>query len=347
MELAVGTEPRPEYSSFELAAAARKLVEDVMLTKPGENVVITADSMSDARVVNATANAAFAMGAIPTVVWYPTGKSACIDPPAPVGGAIERADVWIEYAVAYILYSKPFQQALANGARYICLTGMDVDMMVRTIGKVDYLEMIELGELLRTSLEQAKHVEVTSPAGTKLVAEHKDTVVRQSGRLADEKGKAIMLGGQIAWGPVFESINGVLVFDGALWPPMELGLLRNPVTLIIEKGLVKRVEGGTEARIFEQWLASYDHPAMYHLAHYSLGFNPGVLRPTGRIVEDERVFGCMEFGVGQTRAGAPSHTDGIVLNPTIILDGKAMEVDGVYTDPEARRLCRELGVPGY
>ncbi|MDP2871993.1 MAG: hypothetical protein Q8P31_05575, partial [Bacillota bacterium] len=86
---------------------------------------------------------------------------------------------------------------------------------------------------------------------------------------------------------------------------------------------------------------------MYHLAHYSLGFNPGVLRPTGRIVEDERVFGCMEFGVGQTRSGAPSHTDGIVLNPTIVLDGVHMETEGRYVHPAAAALCRELGVPGY
>lgn len=347
MELAVGTEPRNEYWSFEVAAAARKLIEDVMLVKPGETVAITADTMSDARVVEATAKAAYAAGAIPVTVWYPTGSSACIEPPAPVGGAVGRADVWIEYNVAYILYTKAWQDCIANGGRYICLTGMDVDMMVRTIGKVNYPKMIELGEYLRGTLEAAREIVVTGPAGTELYAEHRGCQVRQSGRLASSKGVSIMLGGQVAWGPAMESINGVLVFDGALWPPMELGILRQPVRLTLDKGIVTRVEGGPEARIFEQWLARFNHPAMYHLAHYSLGFNPGVLRPTGRIVEDERVFGCMEFGVGQTRAGAPSHTDGIVLNPTIILDGVHMEKEGRYVHPTATALCRELGVPGY
>jgi leucyl aminopeptidase (aminopeptidase T) len=347
MELAIGTEPRNEFWAFELGAAARKLVEQVMLVKPGEKVVITADTMSDARVVDVTAKAVFSAGAIPVVVWYPTGESACIDPPAPVAGAVEASDVWIEYAVAYILYSSAFHKAIKNGCRYICLTGMDADMMVRCIGNVNYVKLIELGELLRSTLEKSNRIEVTSPAGTDLVAEHRGCPVRQSGRIATEKGQAIMLGGQVAWGPAFDSINGTLVFDGALWPPMELGILRNPVKLTIEKGLVKKVEGGSEARLFEQWLARYNHPAMYYLAHYSLGFNPGVLRPTGRIVEDERVFGCMEFGIGQTRAGAPSHTDGIVLNPTIILDGLIMEENGVYKIPEAARLCKELGVPGY
>ena len=93
---------------------------------------------------------------------------------------------------------------------------------------------------------------------------------------------------------------------------------------------------------------------MYRIAHYSLGFNPGVTQPTGRIVEDERVFGCIELGMGSQGAqimgktwSAASHTDGVVLNPTIILDGVTMEKDGVYQLEPIIEACRELGAPGY
>jgi leucyl aminopeptidase (aminopeptidase T) len=93
---------------------------------------------------------------------------------------------------------------------------------------------------------------------------------------------------------------------------------------------------------------------MFWIAHYSLGFNPGVTRPTGRIVEDERVFGSIEFGLGsqgpQHRAKtwwAASHTDGIVLSPTILLDGVALEVSGRYAHPGVVVACRALGVAGY
>ncbi len=37
---------------------------------------------------------------------------------------------------------------------------------------------------------------------------------------------------------------------------------------------------------------------MCRVAHWSLDYNPGMTKSTGRIVEDERVFGCVEFGVG-------------------------------------------------
>ena len=107
-----------------------------------------------------------------------------------------------------------------------------------------------------------------------------------------------------------------LAFDGALWPPLELGKLSNPVKLEIKEGRVTKIEGGAEADIFADWLKSFNDPNICRIAHYSLGFNPGVIRPTGRIVEDERVFGGID-GIGSQGAAimgecwnAASHTDG-------------------------------------
>jgi leucyl aminopeptidase (aminopeptidase T) len=163
-----------------------------------------------------------------------------------------------------------------------------------------------------------------------------------------------MLAGQVSWCPVEETINGKLVFDGALWPPAELGKLHQPVELTIEKGAITKVEGGPEAKTFEQWLRAFNDPTMYWIAHFSLGFNPGVTKVSGRIVEDERIFGCIELGIGSQGAqimgktwSSASHTDGVILNPTILLDGVAMEKDGVYQLPALIDACRELGVPGY
>ncbi|MGI6702907.1 MAG: hypothetical protein ACOX42_02545 [Clostridia bacterium] len=85
-----------------------------------------------------------------------------------------------------------------------------------------------------------------------------------------------------------------------------------------------------------------------------MGFNPGVTKPTGRIVEDERIFGTIEFGFGsqgKTLGGAfwnaASHTDGVVMSPTLIFDGKVFEENGIYLDEKAREYCKKLGVAGY
>ena len=354
MDISIGTEMRDEYLSWEVETGARKLVEDIMLTKEGENVVITADTSSDMRVVQATARAAFAAQAVPTVVLHSTQKEAFMEPPPPVAGAIHRADVWIEYAVALVFLTEAWRQALEQGVRYICLTGMDATMMVNTIQRVRYDKLLAMGELLRNTIQKADKVEIYSPGGTELIAFNHGRKVRQSGKLADTKGEAIMLGGQVSWCPIEETINGKVVFDGALYPPTELGKLNESVELILKDGVVTDIRGGTEAKIFERWMASFNDPNMYRLAHYSLGFNPGVTKPSGRIVEDERIFGIIEMGLGtqgpQIRGktwSAAAHTDGVVMNPTIVLDGVEMEKDGVYQLESLVEACRELGVPGY
>jgi len=227
-------------------------------------------------------------------------------------------------------------------------------MLVNCIQRVRYEQLLELGNLLRDTVQAAEKVEVYSPGGTEIVAYNQGRLARQSGKLADTKGEAIMLGGQVSWCPMEETINGKLVFDGALYPPTELGKLNSPVELTLKEGVVTDVNGGVEAKIFERWLAGFKDPNMYRLAHFSLGFNPGVTKPTGRIVEDERIFGCIEMGVGsqgpQIRGKtwkAAGHTDGIVLNPTIVLDGVEMEKEGVYRMDSIVQKCRDLGAPGY
>ena len=351
----IGMETRDEYMSYELARGALTLVRDVMLVKPGENVVITGDSCTDRRVVEATAGAVFAVGGKPTVIYSPTAPNSCIQPYAPIAAAVERADVWIEFTYSYVMHSPCFRAALEAGCRYICLTGMDVMMMVRTIANIDYDLVIALGETLQRHVQASDEVIVKSASGTDLKGYNRGRRVRLSGRKATEKGYPVMLAGQISWNPIEETIEGELVFDGAIWPPLELGKLGSPVALTLREGRVTDIRGGHDAEVFKRWMEGLNDPEnMYRLAHYSLGFNPGVTAITGRIVEDERVFGCMEFGIGSQGKSimarewaAAGHTDGIALNPTIILDGEVYEEDGVYMHPEVREICKKMGVPGY
>lgn len=351
----IGMEMRDEYMSFELAKGAMTLARDVMLVQPGETIVISGDSCTDRRVVEATANAVFAIGGLPTIIYYPTYPETCMEPYAPIAAALEHCDVWIEFAYSTIMHSNCFRASLAAGVRYINLTGMDAMMMVRTISNIDYKLVVEMGEAIQRIVQNSDEVIVKSPGGTNLKGYNRGRRVRLSGKLATEKGYPIMLAGQVSWCPIEETIEGKLVFDGALFPPMSLGKLNEPVALTLKDGRVTDIQGGREAKVFSQWMESLNDPEnMYRLAHYSLGFNPGIKAVTGRIVEDERVFGCIEFGIGSQgksilgkQWAAAGHTDGIVLNPTIILDGEVFEENGVYKNEEIREFCKKLGIIGY
>jgi leucyl aminopeptidase (aminopeptidase T) len=347
MEFTLGTEPRNEYYEIELARAAYKLVTEMRPVESGQQVLISADTASDARVVQATTRAVYVVGGVPTVIWYPTLPAPMQEPPRPLTKAVTGADVWIDFAVAYQLYSPAYHAAIKNGCIYVCLTGMDVDMMVRTIGRVSYPPLQKMTTRLYQISQAAEIVRVTSPAGTDLRMK-----IDKAGDLfweppPAEGGYPQMLGGQSGFMAHRESFEGVLVFDGALWPPVELGVLRTPVRLIIEGGYVKRIEGGSEATVFARWLESFEHPQAYLMDHACYGFNPGVTRPSGRILEDERIFGCMQFGVGASEYGSPAHTDGVVLNPSVWLDDVQIEEAGRYVHPELMALCGAMGAPGY
>ncbi|NMB88400.1 MAG: hypothetical protein GYA17_08555 [Chloroflexi bacterium] len=347
MSAALGTEPLPTYYHIELAHAAHKLVSEVRPIQAGQQVVITGDTASDERVLNAVAGAVYTAGGLPTILRYITLPSPMLPPPLPVSQAVASADVWFDFSVAYQLYSPAYQAAIDHGCIYVCLTGMDVDMLVRTVGRVAYPPMQAMAQRVYQMSQAAESVHVTSPAGTDLWMK-----VDKAGDSFWEPAPATggfpqMLGGQSGFMAYRENYEGRLVFDGALWPPAELGLLHQPVQLSLRNGLIQDIRGGGEALIFQRWLDSFHHPQAYLMDHACYGFNPGVTRPSGRILEDERVFGCMQFGIGATAYGSPAHTDGVVLNPSVWLDGVQIEDNGKYIHPELVQFCHQMGAPGY
>jgi len=157
-----------------------------------------------------------------------------------------------------------------------------------------------------------------------------------------------MLAGQIGWSPRFETINGIIAFDGSIVPP--IGLVKEPVKLHVEKGKIVKVEGGKDALDYEAWLRSFNDPNMFSMAHACYGFNPGA-KLTGNILEDERVWCCTEWGIGYVGPmlappdgiSAASHSDGICLNTSVWLDGVQITDKGKVIHKDLIELAKKLG----
>jgi len=335
---------------LEVHGAAYYLVHDLLKVKRGESVAVTIDTESDPQVADAVAGAATALGAKPFIFTVPTpsgGVGKAADPDLPVdalSAALAASDVWVEFNNQWLLYSTPHERALAAGkVRHICLVGMDADMMIRTIGRVSIDKYLPFWSKLAELTANSKEMTITTPAGTDLrFRNHPETASRPATGMAETPGSH-MLGGQIGWTPELETIEGILVFDGALTPP--LGKLEDPVKLEISEGVVQNITGGSSAVAFANWLQSLDDPNMYRLAHVCYGFNPGA-KLTGNIVEDERVWGATEWGLGYKRPSpvvpdgipAKSHTDGICLQSTVESDFGTLIKDGEPVHPELVRL---------
>lgn len=332
---------------LELAKAAKTIVEYICNLRRGEEVLIYADTAVDRTVAEQIAEAAHVAGGIVSLVLYETRPEVDIEPPPPLAAAMREADLIIELAEKYIIHTEAYLEALKT-ARILCLTGMTAEMMKRCIADVDYPKMLELGDALVEVLKQGDKMEVKTPGGTDLRCEPGNRPVEHNATRISTPGEESFLGGQVSWYPVESTINGTLVFDGSIWPPEDLGLLKQPIKLRIEKGEIRNIEGGTEAERLESWLESFNDSKMFKIAHFSYGFNPGA-RLSGKILEDERVFGCIELGIGSQVPSfevgpASAHTDGIMLNPTLILDDEVIEREGKFIHPQLAKIADALQI---
>jgi leucyl aminopeptidase (aminopeptidase T) len=222
-------------------------------------------------------------------------------------------------------------------------------MMVRMVGNVNYPALVDYLEELTKMTKAARFVRTTSPSGTDVKVElDPNRPVIYSAGYADTPGFHTILG-QVAFAPKFETINGVVVFDGSVYPPIKL--LKQPIKLVIRQGVVERIEGGNEASRFEEWLKSWNDPLMLRIAHGpTYGCCP-TAELTGNIAEDERVWGSTTWGLGYVSPtmappdgiSAASHTDGIVLDNSLWLDDEQVWDKGKPVHPKLVKLAKELG----
>jgi len=338
---------------FELAEAARRLATKILGVKPGEEVVITADSGSDWRVVTATAQAIKLAGGKPVVLWFNMPERIGYDVERYIASrsivsALLNADIWVEFNRSWLLYSKIYDEVMRAGrVRYLILVGMDADMMVRLIGRVDIDLLLEFQERLASIISKSREFTLETPEGSHMTFRNDPSrpilvegVVRGPGDYA--------LIGQVDWAPIEESINGIFVADGTIYPPHELGILRRPVRISIEKGRIVEISGGREAEILRRYLEDLGDTKMYSVAHIALGVHPNA-RLSGNILEDERIWGSVDWGFGSQSPSfkgalglASSHIDAVALGATLIADGETLIKNGEFVHKDLRELARKL-----
>jgi len=353
--------------SFEVSRAARILVEQLMGVQAGETIVLTADTGSDLRAVEATAAAAYECGAKPLIVTHlcPAAMGKSGDPYLPVdalSAVLKEADVWVEYDSAGLMFTTPYDVAMAENRdlRAICMGSGDVDLLVRCVGRVDFDAMAVFEDKLLDVLHDASTMRMTTTAGTD-VSFNLDPKIPfcGTGKLFAQGAPpagSYTLPGAIAWAPDLASVSGTVVFDGAIGiPALNLGVLQRPIVLQIEGGGIAKFGGGPEAGLLEPYLKSFNHPQTLRLAHTGIGFNPGAITRArfGNLLEDERIWGSMHWGIGEIsnnlipggQVPAPMHCDGICLGCSLEVDGVSVLKSGNFVHPELLDPARRLRKP--
>lgn len=312
---------------LELSNVSRRIVEQLLSITPDEDVVVICDP-EKAQVARAVASAARGVGAETNLLVMPQLDSHGNEPNAVVAAAMKEADVAFTATTHAITHTRARLAASETGTRVAVLRGVTEDMMIAGGINTDFEQLRETTAAVRDVLDATEHAHVTSPAGT-------DVTMDLTGRSAfsldgyyHDYGFATLPPGEAPTSPAEGSAEGEVVIDYSM---DSIGELDDPISLTFEDGFVTAVEGGKEARELRRIIDEADENAG-NMAEFALGTNPDA-RLIGNLAEDKKLAGTVHFAVGDNESLGGSlqsniHLDGVVLDPTVRLDGTVVLEDG-------------------
>jgi leucyl aminopeptidase (aminopeptidase T) len=307
-------------------------------------VLVISDTAHDARVWQVVQSILSELGADVTVALFDRRPADYYDPPAAVCESMLASDINVLIASTGMLHSPANFRAMQAGIPAICMDGgMTLEMFQSGAVTDDMTQIAVRKHFVAKDVfgAQANECRVTSRHGT-------DFSYRVAGRIfvpplpsaAFDPYKIVHFdkeenrnGGNLYYylfptgefnvAPIEGSGNGKLVIDLTMH---HLGRLSTPIELTVERGRVVSIEGGVDARILRDYLRVYgDENAYMCPAEASVGVNAkAIVRGVQR--EDKNIMGTMHFGLGTNidvggSVSSKIHMDGVVLEPTLFVDG--------------------------
>ncbi|UCH90350.1 MAG: aminopeptidase [Thermoplasmata archaeon] len=219
--------------------------------------------------------------------------------------------------------------------------GVTLEMFKKTV-PIDYSELRHKASSLKTILDDAESVHITTAAGTNI-----DIGLRgRSTKCDDGDFSKPGAGGNLPCGEVFISpelgrAEGTIVFDGSISSAEGAILIKTPITVQVKEGFCAEPAGGEEAEELKSTLLKAEETTrtfeaegklpsseldsylknIYHLGELGIGLNPAA-EIVGNILEDEKVFRTCHIAVGSNYdedANALTHLDGLIYNPTMVV----------------------------
>ena len=304
--------------------------------KPGENLLIIADTQTNMEIARACLVVGINAQANAQLLVVPRRSETDMREPSPVAaGAIMCADVIVGIDTGFGR-TVTMREAGKKGARFtMCAPGEEgEDWVIEGTLDVDFPQMVELGDKICDLWTKTEVCRVTSELGTDISFRLKGRPCDAGYGWATDPGMVDghFPGGTPSIAPIEETINGTIVVDGLI---TGCGQVSEPVTARLEKGVITSIEGGKDADAWRSLLKSTDEPKAFNVCHFNVGINPRAEVPSDKAV------GIVNFGFGHQDASyegtvgqdVKMHTDITLRRATINVDGVVMcENEQLYPD---------------
>lgn len=308
-----------------MAKSAKMIMETVLNIQPKEKLLIVTDTERPASITKVLSIAGEIAGANTVVITMsPTGMSG-IEPPEIVVAAMSVADAIINQTSHSMTHTNAQRAAHAKGARVCNIRNVDEDMMIRGGITADYREVKRLSDALVEIINQGERVRITTPQGTDFRFSIKGRRGHTLAGYATGPGEFSGLpDGEAACAPLEGTTEGVIVNPYSL---EDVGVVKDPLRIEFEKGLVTKVEGGREAQELLKVLDKAGDPGR-NVAEFAIGTNPAC-RLIGKSREDKKKLGTAHIALGDNKSLGGTvdcymHMDIMFLQPTITIDEKVI-----------------------
>ncbi|MVW70154.1 MULTISPECIES: 2,5-dihydroxypyridine 5,6-dioxygenase [unclassified Bordetella] len=264
-----------------------------------------------------------------------TGNPAAI-------AALKASDLVLDLMT--LLFSPEQHDILSSGTK-ILLAVEPPEVLCRLVPtEADRARVIAASEHIKA----AKEMHITSEAGTDLRCQLGEFPAICEYGFVDEPGRwdHWPSGFVLTW-PNEGQSQGVVVLDrGDILLPLK-EYVNDPIKLTIRDGYVRAIEGGLQAEILREYMASYEDPEAYAVSHVGWGLQPRAhwsmlahYDKESHIGMDARAFeGNFLWSMGPNNEAGGNrttacHIDIPMRNCSVRLDGQATVIDGVVQDKE-------------
>lgn len=312
------------------------MIKASLAIKPGENVLIIADTDENIEIATMMAAEAKSVGAEVAITIIDPRKDFNHEPPRFVTESMKHADVII--GIIYtLMHTKARKAAQSAGARFASLGGVGKDYLSALDFNQEDLHLVEKrARRLAEMVTQAKMARITSDRGTSLTM----SLLGRKGiamlPICREPGAYCYLPdySEVPCPPVEGTAEGTLVIDGTMLGATELDRIVNePIKLEIKEGKIIEISGGKDAEDLKTILARADSNAKV-VAELGIGTNHKVRKLRG-VRKDDAILGTVHIGFGKNNhiGGAMDselHLDLMVRKPTLELDESVIIAGGKF-----------------
>ncbi len=251
--------------------------------------------------------------------------------PETIASAMAKADLVFQIVTHAMTHTDATQHALQSGARVMVLRGVTEDLMLNGAINADYQSIGKRCAQLIDLMTKARRVFVSTPQGTDLVMDLTDRTPKAlDGMLKGPGTFAAIPDGETAISPAEGTTEGMLVVENTM---DGLGLLDQPIHMKVVAGRVVSIEGGSSARQLQGIVDAGDEGAA-NIAEFAIGTNPKA-RLVGNMAEDKKLEGSVHIAIGDNHVLGGTvisdiHFDGLLLKPTVEMDGQIVLEQGRF-----------------